>query len=139
MTNPESPPQPEVDPVAERLSNLQPFIAYLEATTDDEWYVDKVRNADNTQNCVMGHLINWVHGKDYTGNISPVWDCFEEMWATTFMIYPVNDGESPSWMNHRYDQATPRERVIAYLRNLAAGDELTTMQVMEQYEREDVS
>lgn len=53
------------------------------------------------------------------------------------MIYPVNDGESPNWMNYRYDQATPKERVIAYLRNLSAGLELTTNQIMDQYEMTD--
>lgn len=113
----------------ERLANLNPFIEYLQATTDDEWQLDTVRNTDNTRNCVMGHLVNWFYGKDYEGNIEPAWSLFEEVWATTYMIYPINDGESPSWMNHQYDQCTPRLRVIAYLQNLAVGKEQTTPQL----------
>lgn len=62
------------DQVAENIGDLRDFIAYLEATTADEWYLDRVRNAENTQNCVMGHLVNFVYGKDYDGNISAAWD-----------------------------------------------------------------
>ncbi len=116
------------------LNDLTEFIDYLQATTDDEWRVDTVRDAANTQNCVMGHLVNWAYGKDFEGNISPVWDAFEERWATTYMIYPVNDGKSPSWMNHTYDQETTKDRVIAYLRNLQDGKEKTTEQLMEEME-----
>ena len=113
----------------DRLSDLKPFIDYLEGTGDDEWTVDIVRTEGNKQNCVMGHLMNWYYGKEYKGVIAQAWDMFEEMWATTYMLYPVNDGRSPEWMNYRYEQKTPKERVIAYLRNLAEGKEKTTNQL----------
>ena len=116
------------------LSVLTEFISYLEVTRDDEWQVGIVRNLDNTKNCVIGHLVNWFYGKDHEGCISPVLDAFEERWATIYMIYPVNDGNSPSWMNHRYDQSTPKARVIAYLENLQAGREKTTMDLTEEQE-----
>lgn len=126
----------EIEEVYKRLSSLEPFIEYLENTKDDEWIVDIVRSKDNARNCVMGHLINWFYGKDYTGPISNAWDIFEEMWATTYMIYPINDGKSPSWMNFVYDQTTPKARVVAYIKNLVEGKEKTTHQLMEQCRHE---
>jgi hypothetical protein len=101
----------EIEEVYKRLRNLEPFIAYLEHTNDDEWLVDIVRSQGNVQNCVMGHLVNWFYGKDYVGSISIAWDTFEEMWATTYMIYPVNDGKSPGWMNFAYDYPTPKQEL----------------------------
>lgn len=111
----------------DRLRDLTPFIEYLENTTDDEWLLDTVRNKGNTQNCMMGHLVNWFYGKDHTGSISMAWDWFEEMWATTYMIYPVNDGTDP-----RYQQSTAKERIIAYLRDLMNGKEKTSAQLWEE-------
>ncbi len=48
------------------------------------------------------------------------------------MIYPINDGDSPSWMNFQYNQPTAKARVIAYLKNLLAGREKTTWQLMSE-------
>lgn len=110
-----------------RLTDLSPFISYLEKTSPDEWQVDTVRSVGNTKNCVMGHLVNWYYGKDWQGSVSPVWDWFEEMWATTYMIYPVNDGGNP-----KYKQPTARERVIAYLKDLRDGKEKTSVQLWEE-------
>lgn len=123
------------DSLVKKISDLQLFVEYLETTNPNEWVCDIVRTKNNTRNCVMGHLVNWVYGKDYKGNVLPAWDWFEEMWATTYMIYPVNDGDSPEWMNHKYDQPTPKERVIAYLKNLRDGKEKTTQQLWEEEAR----
>lgn len=120
------------DEAIKRLSDLRPFIEYLKKTDDCEWQLDKVRNTENTTNCVMGHLVNWYYGKDFEGNISPAWDMFEEMWATTYMIYPVNDGNTPAWMNFRYEQSTAKDRIIAYLEALMDGREKTTVQLMDE-------
>lgn len=114
------------------LKDLSSFISYLENTKDSEWQTNRVRSKDNQKNCVMGHLVNWYYGKGYHENISPIWDTFESMWATTYMIYPVNDGESPKWMNESYNQKTPRERCIAYLKNLNPGKEKNTRQLYEE-------
>lgn len=60
------------------------------------------------QNCIIGHIFN-IGKDDREGNL---WvQGFEANIATTYMIFPVNDGEHP-----RYQQATPRERCLAYLR-----------------------
>lgn len=112
---------------AEKLSDLQPFIQYCIDTDEDEWQVDVVRNKGNTKNCMFGHLVNWFHGKDYEGSVSRVWDLFEEMWMTTYGVYPVNDGQNP-----KYQQATPKQRVIAYLKDLYLGQEIDTQTGMEQ-------
>lgn len=112
--------------VTEKLSDLKPFIAYLENTGEDEWQVNVVRNKGNTRNCMFGHLVNWFYGKDWEGNISPAWDWFEEMWSTSYQIYPINDGQNP-----RYQQATPKQRVVAYLKNLWLGLEMDTNTGME--------
>lgn len=103
------------------LRTLDEFIAYCETTRPEDWLEGRVRSLDNSQNCCFGHLINWYYGKDYEGEIGIVWDYFEDRWATTYMIYRVNDGEHPN-----YQQETARERVIAYLKNLNSGLEKST-------------
>jgi len=43
------------------------------------------------------------------------------------MIYPVNDGE-----NRAYPQGTPKERCIAYLKDLRDGKARTTQQIFDE-------
>ena len=110
------------------LINLDNFITYLEDTDEDEWCTDVVRSkANESQNCIFGHLVNWYYGKGYEGEVSEVWFAFEEMWATTFMIYPVNDGEDA-----HYTQETPKQRVLAYLRDLNDGRAKTSSRLLEE-------
>lgn len=116
--------------IVEKLKNIDSFIDYLETTDDNEWCEDVVRTKGNEKNCVMGHLVNWYFGKDYEGKLEPVWSLFQEMWATTYMLYPVNDGE-----NEKYQQETPKERTIAYLKDLRDGNEKTTSQLMEEHKK----
>lgn len=116
----------------ESLKTLDKFIEYLETTQEDEWSVDVVRSKDGKKDCVMGHLVNWYYGKGDKGNIMPIWDAFESMWATTYMIYPVNDGEAPKWMNYEYKQRSAKERVTAYLKNLNEGKEKNTEQLWNE-------
>jgi len=106
-----------------RLGSLDSVVAYMESTPEDSWRVGTVRSTDGATNCFFGHLFNM--GKDDKEG-SDLWDAFEELWATTYMLYPVNDGESPN-----YPQATPKQRVIAYLRDLASGSAPTTWALME--------
>ncbi|MGK3708862.1 hypothetical protein [Arthrobacter sp. IK3] len=110
------------------LATLDSVIAYMDATSEDSWRVGTVRSADGTTNCFFGHLFN-MGGSDDRG--SALWDWFEDKWATTYKIYPINDGKNPD-----YPQATPRQRVMAYLLALSEGTELTTSQAMEEYFRE---
>ena len=110
-----------------RLSeDLQSFIDYCESTKPEEWYLHKVRNKGNTKNCLYGHLVNWYYGKDFEGNISPIWDAFEEV-GSTYYVYPINDGTNPN-----YPQKTARDRCIAYLKNVRDGKELWTAAAMEE-------
>lgn len=107
----------------EQLRNLDSVIAYMESTDEAAWRVDTVRSADGTTNCFFGHLFN-MGGNDERG--SALWNWFEEMWSTTYRIYPINDGDNPD-----YPQATPKQRVLAYLRALADGTEMSTAESME--------
>lgn len=98
---------------ANALADLPSFIQYCNETDESEWQIDTVRNVGNTKNCLFGHLVNWYYGKDYDGNVSPIWDMFEEIWSTTFYVYDVNDGKNP-----KYQQSTPKQRCVAYLKDL---------------------
>lgn len=131
------------------IGDLRPFITHLETTAEDSWCTDVVRSPDGSANCVFGHLFQYaadrasdvelpgsVHGRtDRHGRPLPaaevfanaVWNEFEESWSTTYAVYPVNDGANP-----HYTQPTPKGRVIAYLRALAAGEEETTVRSMDR-------
>ncbi|RAN77982.1 hypothetical protein B5P43_18295 [Bacillus sp. SRB_336] len=109
-----------------KLGTLQPFIQYLLDTDESEWRVDTVRNADNTENCLFGHLVNFIYGKDYKDSISRAWDFFEEAWSSTYEVYDINDGK-----DKRYQQPTPRQRCIAFMKDLSLGLQPPTWQQME--------
>lgn len=97
--------------------NLQMVINHCKATPDDSWCEDVVRTKDG-KNCLMGHVFamgrNDKEGNDW-------WNWFENAVATTFMVYPVNDGTNP-----KYPQKSAKERCIAYMEDLLAGREKTT-------------
>ena len=107
----------------ESMKTIDSLIEYLEQTNDNDWIVDRVRTTDG-KGCVMSHIFDWGGG-DNGG--SDTWDWFEEVFATTYMIYPVNDGQHPN-----YQQSTPKERCIAYIRNLRDGIEKTTQALMDE-------
>lgn len=104
--------------------NLQRVIDHCEATKEDDWCQDIVRSKDQSKNCLLGHI--FAMGKnDEEGGCW--WDWFEATVATTYMVYPVNDGE-----NKKYPQPTARERCLAYLKDLRDGKAKTTL----DYEKE---
>lgn len=115
---------------------INDLISYLEKTKETDWIVDRVRMPDG-KGCVMSHIFDFGGGdnrdsKGFTkGSIA--WDFFEEVWATTYMIYPVNDGTDP-----RYKQSTPKQRVIAYLKDLAIGKEKNTRDHWNDYSKSTV-
>jgi hypothetical protein len=98
--------------------SLDAIIRHMEGTKPEEWATDVVRTAGG-ENCFFGHLFN------YGGNL--LWGMFEELYATEYMIYPVNDGT-----NKKYPQATAKERVLAYLKDLRDGKAKTTRQLMDE-------
>lgn len=104
-----------------REFNFDEIIRYLESTTEDSWCTDVVKTKDG-KNCLLGHLF------DFGGN--KVMDIFESLIATTFMFYPVNDGT-----NKMYQQETPKQRIIAYLKDIREGKQPSTEQLMQiEYE-----
>lgn len=101
--------------------SLDVIIPYMENTTEESWCMDVVKTKDG-KNCLFGHLYDLGGGE--------LMDWFENI-ATTYMVYPVNDGQNPS-----YPQPTPKQRCIAYLKDLQSGKAKTTYQLMEEdYER----
>lgn len=110
----------------EKISQLDQFIQYLQETREDEWAIDVVRTEGGKKNCLFGHLVNWVYGPDYEGSVTRAWDCFEEMWSSTFEIYPINDGQDP-----RYTQPTPKQRCIAFMKDLWLAQAVPTWRAME--------
>lgn len=107
---------------------IDAIIAYMEATTEESWLTDVVRSKDQSRNCFFGHLFA-MGGDDETANYW--WALFEETYATTYMIFPVNDGSDPG-----YPQTTPRQRIVAYLRDLRDGKTPTTQDHMRAMEAE---
>lgn len=100
---------------------LTAFINYLKNTTIDSWCTDVYRTKDN-KNCLFGHLVAFV-GDD---NCNAAIDIFENLYATTYMVFPVNDGTSET-----YTQDNPRDRCIAYLQNMLEGKEHTTVELFD--------
>lgn len=106
------------------MKTIQDVIDYMESTDENSWNLDTVRSKDGSRNCFFGHLFDM--GEDER-EANEIWDWFESEWATTYRIYPINDGEDP-----KYQQATPKARVVAYLLALRDGLEKTTMEQMKE-------
>lgn len=122
-----------------QLENLESLRAYMASTREDQWNLDTVRSADGERNCFFGHLFNY--GQQLALNAGSesataekfanrMWEAFEDMWTTTYYVYPINDGKNP-----KYLQETPRQRCLALLDALWSGEEETTEQSMERQYR----
>ena len=107
-----------------RLENLDAIIAHMEATAEDSWRVDTVRSKDGATNCFFGHLFAMAPDDEHG---SALWSGFENLWASTYMVFPINDGTNP-----RYPQATPKQRVLAYLRDLRDGNAKAAPELLEE-------
>ena len=102
---------------------LTTFINYLKNTSIDSWCINVYRTSDG-KNCLYGHLVEFV-GNDHCNDAI---DIFENLYATTYMVFPVNDGTS-----NIYKQNNPRDRCIAYLQNMVNGIEKTTVDLFDEY------
>ena len=117
------------------VKRLQWLIDQLIVIEPARWQTDTVRGRDATgqeTNCFFGHVFNLgggdtpaPTGRGNTG--SQLWDWFDERWATTYMIFPVNDGTNPA-----YPQATPSARILVYLADLRDGRQFSTDELMER-------
>jgi hypothetical protein len=104
------------------LPSIDNIIEYLENTTEESWCLDVVKTKEGG-NCLFGHLF------DMGG--SRLMDLFEDQFATTFMVYPVNDGTNP-----KYQQSTPKQRCLAYVKDLKSGVAQTTQDIYKEYDEE---
>jgi hypothetical protein len=104
---------------------LNDIIHYLKnMTLESDWCVDVVRTKDQKQNCLMGHLFN------FGGNL--IVDIFHNNISTEYCYYQINDGKNPN-----YPQATPKQRIIAYLENVRDGKEETVLEYYQKKENEE--
>lgn len=105
---------------AQDRDELSKILEYAKGTKEQDWCTDVVRNKDGA-NCLFGH-ISEMEGTEYAEG--EMWEWFEDTWGTTYYVYPINDGQNP-----KYPQATPKQRIVAYLEALLSGEE----QDMETY------
>lgn len=117
-------PRPRNDEAHGPLPSLDDLIGVLEKTDPATWWAGPTfRSPDETQHCVLSHIFE-MYGPD-------AMELFEAGWSTQFCIGMVNDGENP-----QYQQATAKDRSLAYLRALRDGHEQTTMESMESMTRD---
>lgn len=101
------------------LDLLARVIAMVESTDPESWWPGPTfRSPDGTQHCVLAHI------EDQMGMTAM--EQFEETWSNSYVIGLINDGEKPG-----YQQATPKERCMAYLENLSRGVELSILEEMD--------
>lgn len=122
-----SPAQTATDPSAvERvgpgrvLPSLAEIIDFLDATTPESWWAGPTfRSECETKHCVLSHIFEeWG---------SAGFDEFEDRYSTSYFIGgAINDKPSEA-----YPQPHPKDRVVAYLRAMLAGTEMTTHESME--------
>lgn len=104
------------------------LLEYLKNTTEESWCVDVVKTKTG-QSCLFGHIFDWAGGDSDIKKSNTAIDLFESCFATSYMVYPVNDGK-----NNEYQQPTPKQRCIAYFEDLLSGKQKTTYQLMQEYE-----
>lgn len=108
---------------------LNDFIPYLESTPESSWIDIIFANTDTSKRCVIWHFIGFVGQDNPDAKSSSNLDWYE---ANVCFIQragcEVNDGNHPN-----YQQATLKQRSIAYLKNLLVGKELTPMELLDQF------
>lgn len=95
-----------------KIYSIEEIISYMENTTEESWCEKVVRTKD-WKNCFFWHLFAMCKDE---AEANRNWDLFEDGYATTYMIYPVND-----WEDIRYQQPTPKQRLVQYLKDLRDG------------------
>ena len=111
----------EISVMYGKVKFLNDFIEYLKNTDINDWCEKVYRTVDN-KNCLFGHLVEYFEKSNYEDeNIAPIIDTFENQFASTYMVFPVNDGTS-----ELYKQDNPRDRCIAYFTDMMNGKVSTT-------------
>ena len=108
---------------------LNDFIPYLESTPESSWIDIIFANTDTSKRCVIWHFIGFVGQDNPDAKSSSNLDWYE---ANVCFIQlagcEVNDANHPD-----YQQATPKQRSISYLKNLLAGKELTPTELLDRF------
>ena len=114
---------------------LADFIPYLESKPEDTWIDVVFANKDTSKRCVIYHFLGFVGQDNPDSKIENNLDWYE---ANVCFIQragcEVNDANHPD-----YQQTTPKQRSIAYLKNLLAGKELTPMELLDQFMNGDMA
>jgi len=110
--------------IVKRLSNLDSLINYLQKTKKEDWMLGVCASKNWKKRCLLGHIFYWGWGDDWSW--SETIDIFEDMRATTYMFYPVND-----WQHPKYKQKHAKDRCIQYLKDLQLWKRKTTQQLCE--------
>lgn len=112
----------------ERYGWFDPYdlLEYLSNTTEESWCMDVVKN-NKGQSCFFGHVFDWGGGDSNIKRANDAMNLFEAAYATEYMVYPVNDGRAT-----RYPQSSPKQRCLAYFRDLLDGKEKTTIELMNE-------
>jgi hypothetical protein len=106
------------------LPPLPEIIAFLESTPEDSWWAGPTFRSDPDADGVVRHC-GLSHVFEKWGDRG--FDEFEALYSTSYCIgAQVNDKPTKA-----YPQDTPKARVVAYLKAMLAGDEMTTEQSME--------
>lgn len=105
---------------------LEEFLEYLKSTQEKSW-CEKVTKTKDGRKCVLGHVFDFGRAAGCSGNYAM--DMFEEIYATSYMMFLVNDGDHPD-----YPQPTPKQRCISYFTNMMNGKEKTTQQLWKEHE-----
>lgn len=115
---------------------LNSLITYLQNTKQESWCQDVIKTKDG-KNCLFVHIFDFgcnginIDGVERSGDEGGnfFFDWFEHNIATTYMVYPVNDGK-----NANYKQQTAKERCIAYLYNILNDKEYTTTHIIDDFQ-----
>jgi hypothetical protein len=77
---------------------------------------------DLKKKCLLGHVFDWGGWNDWLWSQAVDW--FEDMRATTYMFFPIND-----WQHPKYKQKYAKDRCIQYLIDLQSWKRKTTNQI----------
>ena len=116
----------------DKINWLHSLLDYLQKTKEDEWCVGVCRKTDTAiqKNCLLGHVFNFgsidFFGKNSEKGANAALNFFDNI-ATTYIFYPINDGTNPN-----YQEPTPKQRCVSFLKNILSSKEKTVNQMWEE-------
>ena len=108
---------------------LLDFIPYLESKPEDQWLGVVFANSDTSKRCVIYHFLGFVGQDNPHSRNGDNLDWYEHSICPIMRAgHQINDGNDPD-----YQQKTPKQRSITFLKNLLDGKEFTTIQALDQW------